>query len=516
MKPWNNLHRLTSESIKTAYIKNRKGEIFMKRLFVLLLSGVMLTSSVPMVTYAAMNETVTDAMPISIKEGEPTSSGSKSEPSNQELERAIKAIKAKITIPKEYSEFNYYFSNANLYSDSYWSLTWRNPSTSAYIQVNCDFDNHITFFGQYDYKNNNVGISKYLKKELKATADKFIQKIAPETANRLEYVNASFEGIYSGNYVYNYQRVENGIDFPDNNVSVSVNSITGEVTAASVNWLYDASIPASKTTVTLEEATKLITENMDMKLVYRSNYFGIYDKNGTMSKKAFLVYEPTQSYISVDAKTGKIYLERSQWVDTGSKNENGKETAAEAADGGFSDASQMLTEEEIAKIEALKNLISKEDAIKKVTSNSYLLLDKNLKVSSAELHKRDDNSGDTSYVWYINFNDTRKIDQKKSTDDYRAYANATVDAETGKILSYYTSVKSYYDETTNLWKSVKIPYDEKEGKVVLESFLNSQMKDYFKQSVFTEQNDDYIAYYKNDLPVYGGYHYQYNRVNAGV
>jgi hypothetical protein len=488
----------------------------MKRLFVLLLSGVMLTSSVPMVTYAAMNETVTDAVPIANKEVGYTSNSSKSEPTNQALESAIKAVKAKITIPKEFSDFNYYFTNESSYSDSYWNLTWKNPSTSAYIQVNCDSDYHITFFGQYDYENKNTGISKYLKKELKATADKFIQKIAPETTNRLEYIDASFEGIYSGNYVYNYQRVENGIDFPDNNASVSVNSITGEVSSAYVNWLYDASIPASKTTLTLEEAAKLITDNMDMKLVYRSNYFGIYDKSGNMSKKAFLVYEPTQYYISVDAKTGKVYLERTQWVDTGSRNESGKAETAAEADGSFNDGTQMLTDEEIAKIEELKNLISKADAIKNVTSNPYLLIDKNLKVSSAELHKRDDNGGDTSYVWYINFNDPREIDSKKLTDSYRAYAYASVDAKTGKILSFYTSVKSYYDEATNQWNSVKIPYDKKEAKSVLESFLNSQMKDYFKNSVFTEQNDDYIAYYKNDLPVYGGYNYQYNRVNAGV
>jgi hypothetical protein len=483
----------------------------MKRFMGILLSGALLVSSVPMHSLAVSNDVMGLATPTMQAE---VPSKISAEPTNQGLENVIKVVKAKITIPADYTEFNYYFNNSNYYSNSYWSLTWRNPNTSSYIQVNCDTENHITYYSKYDYSNKQAGIASYLKKELKAKADEFIKKIAPDVMSKLQYKEASYEGIYSGNYIYLYERIHNGIALPDNQVSVWVNSVTGEVTAASLNWLYDVTLPSSDTKLTKEEAAKLIRENMKMKLVYRSDYYNIYrDFKGNTSKKAYLVYEPSVGYISIDAKTGKVYLNKEEYINT-SVNEAAKDSAAtETANGS---AYLSLTEQEIAKIEDLKTIISKTDAIKKITSNSYLLIDKNLKVNSATLNKWDDSKGETSYVWNINFNDPRVLDNTKSSDYYRAYAYATVDAKNGNILSFYTSVKNGYDESTQKWKTLKIAYDKKESRKILEKFLSSQVKSKFNNSIFATETEDYIAYYKKDLPVYGGYSYQYNRANEGV
>lgn len=484
----------------------------MKRLFVLLLSGVVLASSIPSSSYAAINKTANVVAPQVIKAED--QKGSTTNPTNQGLEAAILAIKEKITIPTEYSQFNYFFYNTNSLGNSYWSLTWTVPNTGAYIQVNCDQNNHIVSYNQYSQKS--TGIAKYLKSELKATAEAFIKKIAPEVSDSLEYLEANYEGIYSNNYVYSYQRKNNGIAFPDNKVTVSINSVSGEVSSANIQWLYNVTVPSSSVKLTKEEAAKLIKSKMKMKLVYRTDYIGIYDKGiYTTSKKAFLVYEPTESYISVDAKTGKVYLTKSEWVDT-----TAKEEAAKSANDSVATASgsvrQQLTEEEIAKIEELKGLISKDKAIKTITSNTSLYLDKNLKSYSAYLSKTQDSKGATAYIWNINLNDPREIDPTKSSDTYRAYASASVDAKTGKILSFYASVKSYYDEKTQSYKSVKVPYNKKESKAILEKFLKAQIKDRFGKSKLVSTNDDYIAYYREKTPVYGGYSYQYNRVNEGI
>lgn len=508
----------------------------MKRMFVLILCGVLLTTSIPISTMAfakpevnavasttASKEAV--AAPIFAKEepiavpiiGKDMPMSTQADPSDKALQSAILAVKEKISIPKEFSEFNYYFYNTNGYSDSYWSLSWRNPYTYANIQVNCDVNNHITYFRIYDYNNRSTGIAKYLKSELKEKAEEFLLQIAPEIASKVEFMNATYEGIYSGNYVYQYQRSFNGVSFPDNTVSVSVNSITGEVTEASIQWLYDVKLPTAKATVSLEDAAKLIKDNMKMKLVYRTDYYGIYDRSGNYQKKAFLVYEPTLSYISIDAKTGKVYLSRSEWVDTGRDLNKATEAADEATAGGAA-PSNTLTEEELAKIEELKHLISKAEAIEKVTKNKYLYIDKNLTSYSATLNKREEGKGKTSYAWNISFSDPREVKYEKNEDSYRGYAYATVDAESGKILSYYSSVKNSYDYKNQKWLPVDIPYDKEEGKAVLEKFLNIEMKDYFKLSTFTSETDGYVLYYKDmdQTPVYGGYNYQYNRMNEGV
>lgn len=489
----------------------------MKRLFVMLLSVLMLASSIPSQSFAAVKSEPAVAPDAIIKGEDPA--GSSVEPTTSGLENAILSVKEKITIPEAYSQFNYYFYDTNSYSDAYWSFTWSNPQDYSMIQVNCDEDYHITYFYQYNASEKISGVSKYLKKELKATADQFIEQIAPELKGHLKFIDATFEGVYSGNYVYRYQRINNGVDFSDNTVTVSVNSVNGKVISASVNWLYDVTVPSNKVKITKEEAAKLISENMKMKLVYRSNYYGIYDKYGVNTShetKAFLVYEPTLNYISIDAKTGEVYLTRSQWVDTGAYPGAGaaKDEASSTANGA---SMQSLTEEEIAKIEELESLISKQKAIDIIIKNKALYLDKSLKSYSASLNKTETPDGKTSYVWNISLSDPREIDYQKETDYYRAYAYANVDAKTGKILSFYASVRNYYDEVNQKWEKVNIPYSKEEGQAILEKFLKSQIKDRFENSVLISTNDDYVVYYDTkNTPVYGGYSYQYNRTNEGV
>ncbi len=493
-----------------------KGWVNMRRLFVIMLSGVILSSSVSMnvtaVTEKAIAvDTISSDAPISIVKGEPI--GSSVTPSQAALETAIKSVKAKITIPAEFTEFDYYFNDATAYSAASWTMTWSTKDGNSNITVSCDADYHITSFYQNDNGKTQTGISSYLKKELRKTADDFIAKVAPEIANQIDMVGVEFDSVYNGNYVYNYQRKEKGIIFPDNNVQVNVNSITGKVNAYYANWLYNAKVPSSEAKITKEEATKLIKNNMKIKLVYRSNYYRIYDEKGNTQKKAFLVYEPTQSYISVDAKTGKVYLTKSEWINTNNKMDFAKESAATESDAG--NGNLQLTDEEMEKVKELKGIISKDKAIKTITENSSLYIDKNMTAVSSNLSKID-NNGKSSYVWNISLSDPREVNYEKDKSYYRGYAYATVDAVTGKILSFYASVKSYYDEVNKKWQSVKIPFDQKAAKKTLETFMKKQANDRFTNAVLVETNDDYVVYYKNETPVYGGYRYQYNRVHQSI
>ena len=491
----------------------------MKKIITLLLSGVMLATSVSggnnlQVSQAASNS---KSVPTIAAGATNASAPTTKDTSDKALEKAIKAVKEKITIPKEYSQFDYYFSGSSSYGDSYWNLTWRNPSNSSYIQVNCDSDYHITYYSKYDYTENSGNVPVYLKKELKEKADEFIKKIAPVVAPKLEYKDANYENIYSGSYVYNYTRIENGISFPDNSVSVWVDSVTGEVKSARISWLYDITIPSSDATISKDKATEILKNNMKMKLAYRMNYYRIYDSiTNNNVKKAFLVYEPDTSYISVDAKTGKVYLTNSEWVQKEAGNGAVKFDSAVAEE--KAKEADQLTVEEMKKIAELEKLISKDKAIELVTGNKSLYIDKNMMTYTANLNKSYSYDGsDSSYVWNIELRDARPVDYEKDTDYYRAYASATVDAKTGKILSFYASLKSNYDDKTGKWNQVKINYDREKGRTILEKFLKSQVSSRFNKTKLVSQNDDYIAYYKGEnTPIYGGFSYQYNRFNEGV
>ncbi len=489
----------------------------MRKFIVLMLSGVMLSSSISVNAIAVTEKAATiDAVSsdnsIAIIKGEPI--GSKASPSKEALETAIMQVKAKISIPSQYSEFNYYFNDAGTYSDASWTMSWSTKDGNAHITVTCDTAYRITSFYRYDYTKPVTGISKYLKSELKKTSDDFIEKVSPGLGGKLEFMKADFDSVYNGNYIYQYQRVENGIAFPENTVQVNVNSITGEVSAFYLNWLHGAKLPSKTTEITKEEATKLIKENMKMKLVYRSDYYSIYDVARVTKKKAFLVYEPTQSYISIDAKSGKVYLAKSEWVNTRTENESAKNTAA--ADSSAGSGNMTLTEEEMAKIKELNNIISKEKAIQIITGNTSLYLDENLTAHSTALTKLDRGDGKSKYVWNISLSDPREINYEKDKSYYRGHAYATVDAVSGKILSFNASVKSYYDEISKKWQSVKISYNQKQAKEILEKFLKQQANDRFTNSVLVNSNEDYVVTYKNNKPVFGGYQYQYNRVHQSI
>lgn len=488
----------------------------MKKIICLLISGVLIAATVPAETsYALQANPVSTAKTISILPKEPE--GPSDAPSKDALENAIKSVKAKVTIPAEYSDFNYTFYNTSTYLDSYWSLTWKNPKDNSFIQVDCDQENHITNYMKESPDNKDNKLPVYRKKELKEKADDFIKKITPEIPSKLKYIDADFDGIYSGNYIYNYERIENGISFPENTVKISVNSVTGEVTNASVNWLYNVSIPSSDVKISKEEASRLIAKNMKMKLTYHSNIHPFYDRDMPSNNKVSLFYEPSQNYISVDAKTGKVYLAKNEWRENKKNNEATDTAAAKSTANAIGRGDTALTQEEIAKIEELKKLISKEKAIKIITGNNKLYIDKNLTSFSATLNKSESiNNSSDDYVWNIQLNDPRPISKKKNADTYRAYANAEVDAKTGNIISFSAAVKNMYDGNNGKWNKIKVKYDKKDCRTRLENFLKDQMNNRFSYTKLSDTNDDYIICYKNNNPIFGGYNFRYNRVNQEV
>lgn len=507
----------------------------MKKIITLLLCGIIIAVSLPpggmKAVHAADEAMAADVMEDYIKPemvaaadmAATPESPAKANDQSKALEAAILAVKSKVNIPAEYSDFDYYFSTSIPYENSYWSFTWRSPDGNSYIRVRCDINHHITYYDEYDYVTSKGSIPAYLKSELKDNALAFIKQIAPEVYTKLEFTDANYQGIYNGTYSYSFVRKEKGVQLPDNTVTVSVDAITGKVKRASINWLYDTKAPSADAQLSKEQATEILANNIKMNLKYRMNYFRIFnEKSGTYTyeKKAFLVYEPDPVYISVDAVTGEVYLTKSEWSVISDKNETDMDDKAKADEAGGGNGSARLTEEEIKKINELDKLITRERAIELVTKNDMLLIDENLLTvdASLSLYYNDyRNSDDAYYVWVINLSDPRPVNYEKDTDTYRPYANATVDARTGKILSFSASVRTYYNTKSDKWEEVTIKYSKEEAQTILEKFLKAQARDKFERSRLTSSWDGYVAYFKDDrIPVYGGYDFNYNRFNEGI
>jgi S-layer homology domain. len=424
------------------------------------------------------------------------------EPTDTKLEKAIVAVKEKIDIPSSYSDFKYNFSTPQSYQDPYWRFTWTNAEGSS-IEVNCDEENHIMEYFSYENSQNKDSSPKYLKKELKSTADNFLKQIVPDIASNL-YYKEDFDrnNSYNGSYEYYYQRKENEIPVSDNYATVNVDKVTGKVLAFKINWLYGITIPAAKADVTKEDATKLIKNKLNMKLLYQSNYS--YDlKLNDVKEKAYLAYMPNKSYIAVDAKTGKIYTEKYSEV----YNNASMSVSADSMGSNKSATTVQLSESEMNEIASLKELITKDAAIKAVKNNKYLLIDKNLKKTKATLEKVSDSKDKSSYMWNIEMSDPRKVKDEK--DSYRAFAYAMVDAKTGKIVFYMTSG---IDNN----KKIKVNYNKKTGQKLAEQFLKKEVPEQFKNTKFSDVTNDIGYYDKKGKAVYSGYGYIYNRVSQNI
>lgn len=484
--------------------------MFNKKLVPFFLAGCLIATGIPAVVYGENARNSNDIAAITIPAGEIAGTGNTSgEPKAEDLKRIIETVKSKLTVPEEYSVFDYNFNGANYYGGATWDLNWYTSDNSKRILVQSDQEGNIIGFNSYNDNSGNY-TPKYMKADLKPSADKFIKKISGDIAGEIQYISAASSGTGRGQYNYQYQRVVNGIPMPDNMVTVGVNYETGKVTSYSANWLYHAEIPSAAVKITKEEAAKKIGKSVKMKLSYQNAY--TTDKNGKTKIKAFLVYEPDSPYAAVDAKTGEVYTSQNEWIEKASMDD-----ASGTAFGSSKEADRgELTEEEISKIEEINKLISKEAAIKAVTGNNSLLLDKNLKSITADLYKKKSyTGGEESYIWRIHMRDPREV-KDNDKDNYRAYANAAVDAVSGKILSFNASVKDYYNMTQKEWESVKVKYSKEQSQKILENFLKAQIPDKFNRSVLSDNKESYVIAYEDGKEIYGGYYYNYNRVNEGI
>lgn len=415
------------------------------------------------------------------------------------LAELILSVRERLEIGDDYPNFDSDYSE-NV-DGVYYYFTWSNDDYSEYVNASCDADGHIMSFYYRDYSAQNNVIPKYTSDELYDGVLVAIGRIEPAIVDhiQLEYAVGS---IYRGTYEYYFNRIENGIPMVGNSVTAGIDYTTGKLVELDCSWNYDVEIPAADKLIGKEAAADKVGGNVKMELRYR---FG-YDEEG--NRKAFLAYEPDKSYIAVDAKTGKIYTETYYW---NTKEDNGADTVAVTAAADEA-GSRTLSDAEKAKIEELQKLISKEDAIKSLTSNDKLYIDENLNYTNVSLWFNGER-----YVWDINMNDRTPVDWE-SGDYYRASLNARVDAENGQLLYFYADLKDYYDVSDGELITLKANYTKKQCTKIFESFAKEVDKERFEQTELSETNYAHpIAYdYVSGNYTYAGYNYNYGRVYKDI
>jgi len=497
----------------------------MKKYLSAVLSTALLVTSMSFSANAAGGNI--EAVPVLISAGSTSTDTAKAyEPTTEEMETIIKLVKPKFDVPEEFKEFTWNYYAGSYDQASIWSLTWSKADNTGNVTINADKDGHIQSYNKYVQKSNYKSVlPTYLKSDLESKATEFLTKIVPEAVDSLKLKSTTCYGIYAGSYNYNFVRYENDIPFPSNTASVSIDNITGEVTAFNITYDYDLEGKKPTDPISSEKAIELLKKEQSMVLSYRTKYET--NEKGERKASAYLVYTPLLSYVSIDAQSGEIYKETAEWktVANGTSEKSPSAALAGSKDAAVSKGDYQLNDNELKQLDVLKNLISREDAIKAVTGNDSLYINPALTTVNATLQKTGNyrseyyygNNYDCDYYWSINFTNPKPDTDKKY--DY-SYANAVVNAENGNLIAFNASLyeDAYY--SANKIDVPKVTYTDEQAKAIMEGFLKAQIPEKFENSKFTTSAPIHVLKYVTDgdiqTPVYGAYSYNYNRTNEGV
>lgn len=450
------------------------------------------------------------------------------EPTPEMMEEMIKRVRPMIDVPEEYSEFSWDFYGGSGYSPARWTFFW-SDNENGEISAECDIEGRITSFNRYSYnRNRNAALPSVSPEELQPIAEAFIKKTAPHLKDmdlRLENVNYA-SVFYNHSYTYIFTRYENDIPVPENTVQVQVNHITKEVDSFYSRINTDVEFKKIENIISEDKAKEILSEKQSMKLSYRMKTE--YDDDGNITeRKAYLVYSPEVSYVSVDAENGEVYLERSTWqkLTAGSGSINGvlmdssasKEEAAESEDG---NGRYVLTEEELEQLRVLESLISKDEATKVILENEDLYIAENAYVSDARLTKRydyarplsEDGKEEEKYVWNLTF---------MTPGETYLGMNAVVDASNGELISFYADLPYVYHYEEYEIEAPELKYTREQAIEIASEFIKKQQPEKFESVVYSNCSDyaplKYIENENGDTTtIYRAGRINFVRQNEGV
>lgn len=384
------------------------------------------------------------------------------------LENAITKVKSVINTDG-YDKLN---SSISVYNGkTTYNLNWSDSKGKlGNISVTIDSNNNILSYYKYnpsDYLSQRK-LPKISKDDALANAKKFITKVAPDIAANIsyqEYKNDTSVMVFD--YQFFFVRTVNGIPFPSNNVTITVNKNTGEIENYQCNWNFDLTFPDKNGIMSLEDAKKVYKEKIGLQLMYRYTYIG--DK-----ADVYLVYT-TPDYKAIDAKSGEI-------IQIGYYYTPVDEAAMKYNKSRGTGGSPDLTPVEKDAVKKFSNIISEQKAEEVARANKFLKLDSNYKLNGIQLYQvwPDVNK----YTWNLSFS--------KTVDGQNYYTNVGMDAQTGEIKSFYRSVP--YDGKS------EPKYGKDESLQIAKDFLKDIQPEKFNQVEYTETEPQFKPLTTDQMP----------------
>ncbi|MBS7298329.1 MAG: S-layer homology domain-containing protein [Eubacteriales bacterium] len=354
---------------------------------------------------------------------------------NETMKKALAGVKERIDIPDGYTTFR---SSMTEYGKESYYFHWSEEGSGS-LSVHTDSEGRIM---SYDLSKETPNaqypsLPELSREQARILADKFLQRSAPELVENdtdklyLESTSAEQSGSITY-YGFTYYRKHNASEVLNNNAHITVTAYDGVayVSDVGIEWNYDTSF--SDDAATLENPEAAYYNAYPIELRYERTYENIIKTiaDGTeIVDDVVLLYgfKDGAGYISaVDGKVLELEIDDEYRLIGGSGGANTamKEQAADMA----------FTEQEMAELERVDGLMTKEEAEKLLRSIPSLSLTNKMTVKSVRVYRQ--------RPWYLT--DKSNVDDEKFMisislrDEERGEnVNMTADAESGEVKNIY-------------------------------------------------------------------------------
>jgi uncharacterized membrane protein YkoI len=407
-------------------------------------------------------------------------------------EEALQIAQKAVQVQKDYKlqGINFYKGwNGNKHV---WQISWYKEDrgySSINVTVNAQTGNVVNV-GIYTEKGDNVSFPpKVNYDQAVEIAKKYIQKMYPNKLSELvldeQLKKQSGKVLYGDrkSYAIRFYQVVNNVPYYENNIMITING-NGEIRTFDYNWNDEVKFEKKENVISLEQAKKLLQDNIEMELRYQVDY--------SQNKTPKLIYVPKQ-------KNYQYY-------------QSGLSTIIDANTGEFLDMYGKPSEktplkydqplsEQATPLPILDKELTQKEAYE-IVANA-IKLPENLVLESANYEEQNYRGGIA--VWSFTW-------RNKEAGLYD-FIRAEVNAKTGEIISFYND-SVYRELETN--KEPQVKYTKEDALKIASDFVKKVASDKVDRLYATEPQemdagkekkplfyDVYFYRKENGLPVQG-------------
>ncbi len=238
----------------------------------------------------------------------------------EKIARSCDTLKLTDEYKLTYINLNKAWPNNN---DTYWSMNFstengelKAPRKSVNVTINAK-TGEITAFNQGSSADDKDPV-KFDEASAKAAVNEFLKSFNPEKYSQVEYdeTNGGYPVIKSNedqrSYSFTYLRKVNGIQFPDNSISIYFDAVSGEITYYSMTWFSVDFVKVDKV-ISFDKAYEKAFSQIGLELQYKIKYSDEEDgrkvipAESTEKPEVVLVYSLNSLKPSIlDANTGIV------------------------------------------------------------------------------------------------------------------------------------------------------------------------------------------------------------------